>query len=173
MEQDIATRYLRQNYVVLTEEREMNDGARNIAGSFDLPLHADSNLTETNGEHEAVLLAENSLRSVFENAPDALLFCDCYGTILSVNAETERLFGYGRHELIGEKVERLIPERLRRSHEQQRVSYSISPTSRLMSESPTIFGLRKTALKRSTQRIAPGFKPRRVPLGKRTKGSSK
>lgn len=143
MEQNRFRHYrteVRPPYGVL---RGMNDRARDIARSFDLPLPGDASLAETSGEHEAFPLSENSLRSVFENAPDALLICDCDGTILTVNAETERLFGYGRHELIGGKVERLIPERLRGSHEQQRVSYSTSPTSRLMSESPTIFGLRR------------------------------
>lgn len=121
----------------------MNDGSRNIARSLDPPVHDSWSLAETSGDHGVFPLSEDSLRSVFENAPDALLFCDCDGTILSVNAEVERLFGYDRHELIGEKVERLIPERFRSPHEQQRASYSTSPTSRLMSETPVIFGLRR------------------------------
>ncbi len=121
----------------------MNDRPRNVACSFDSPLYADPNLAETSDDRGAFALSADSLRSIFKDAPDALLICDCDGTILSVNAETERLFGYGRDELIGEKVERLIPETLRISHQQQRANYSISPTSRLMSQSPTIFGLRR------------------------------
>jgi PAS domain-containing protein len=50
--------------------------------------------------------------SLFELAPDAMITSDERGSILEVNAELERQFGYRREESIGEKVERLVPQRL-------------------------------------------------------------
>jgi PAS domain S-box-containing protein len=50
-----------------------------------------------------------TLANFAERSPDAMLALDPQGRILWLNAQTERIFGYPRHELIG----RLIEWRLR------------------------------------------------------------
>ncbi len=57
-------------------------------------------------------LSELQFRTLLESAPDAFVIADAQGEIVLVNAQTERLFGYGRHELIGMPVELLVPSRL-------------------------------------------------------------
>ncbi|MGE3933475.1 MAG: ATP-binding protein [Rhodospirillaceae bacterium] len=52
-------------------------------------------------------------RSLLEAAPDAVIITDTGGRIVRVNAQTERLFGYTRDELIGTEVWRLLSERHR------------------------------------------------------------
>ena len=47
---------------------------------------------------------------LLEAAPDAMVCVDADGRIALVNAQTERLFGYGRDELIGQPVETLVPD---------------------------------------------------------------
>jgi PAS domain S-box-containing protein len=42
---------------------------------------------------------------LFEEAPDATLVSDSNGYILFLNAQTEKLFGYGRAELYGKPLE--------------------------------------------------------------------
>ena len=53
---------------------------------------------------------------IFEFAPDAIVVTDQQGRILRVNAEAEKIFGYGPNELIGQIVEVLVPEQLRSVH---------------------------------------------------------
>ena len=51
------------------------------------------------------------VEAVVEAAPDALVVVDAWGRISLTNAQTERLFGYPRDELLGQSIETLIPQR--------------------------------------------------------------
>jgi PAS domain S-box-containing protein len=57
--------------------------------------------------------AENRFRQLFEAAPNGMLMVGSDGTIVLANAQTEKLFGYGCEELLGQPVELLWPERCR------------------------------------------------------------
>ena len=87
--------------------------------------------------------SESVLRSLVESAPDALVVIDREGTILLINLQTEKLFGYNREELIGEKIELLVPERLRERHVGDRDRFFRYPDSRPMGIGLTLFGRRK------------------------------
>ena len=54
--------------------------------------------------------AERRFQLVFEFAPNAMVMTDEAGTILMVNAEAARIFGYPRAELVGRPIEMLIPQ---------------------------------------------------------------
>jgi PAS domain S-box-containing protein len=55
-------------------------------------------------------------RVLAETAPDAIITMDENSVILSVNPATERIFGYTVQELIGNKMDILMPERMRQRH---------------------------------------------------------
>ena len=57
-------------------------------------------------------------RDLIDAAPDGVIVCDHAGLIVLVNAETERMFGYGRDELIGQRIDILVPDRARAQHGQ-------------------------------------------------------
>ena len=61
-------------------------------------------------------VADSSFGGLLEGAPDAMVCVDRRGRIARVNAQTERLFGYQRDELVGEPVEILIPEHRGTAH---------------------------------------------------------
>lgn len=81
--------------------------------------------------------------ALFESAPDPMLTTDQEGRIQEVNAETEKQFGYNRQELIGEWIEKLIPERLREAHRLHREAYQRAPVYRPMDRGHNLFALHK------------------------------
>ncbi len=58
----------------------------------------------------------NRLWRLFEAVPNGVMAFDGNGRITLVNAQAEKIFGYPRKELIGQKSELLVPVRLRRQH---------------------------------------------------------
>ena len=66
---------------------------------------------------------EDKFRNLLEAAPDATIITNEFGDIVLVNHQLERLFGWQREELIGKKVEVLVPEYARTRHEKHRIDY--------------------------------------------------
>ncbi len=83
-----------------------------------------------------------TLQISIDDLPDGVVICDRFGTIQVFNGAFERCFGYSRDELIGRKVEILIPERFA-GHEKLRETYAQNPVSRPMGSVQRIFGRRK------------------------------
>jgi len=89
-------------------------------------------------------MEENKFRGLLESAPDAMVIVDENDEIQLVNKEAERLFGYHMDELIGKKVEMLIPKRFEGMHTEHRASFfSDDPEKRLTSARKELYGLNK------------------------------
>lgn len=87
--------------------------------------------------------AEKKFRGLLESAPDATVVVDKLGIINLINSQTEKLFGYGRAELVGQTIEILVPKRLRKKHSKHREGYYEEHPFRPMGVGLQLFGLRK------------------------------
>ena len=87
--------------------------------------------------------SESKFIGLLESAPDAMVIADRDGKIQMVNAQTERIFGYKREEILGREVEILIPERFHSNHTRHRHGYIEHPTTRSMGTGMELFGKRK------------------------------
>ncbi len=84
-----------------------------------------------------------SLLVILDSSPNALVMADAAGRIVMVNSMAERVFGYTREEMVGQKVEMLVPERLRGSHPGHRAGFFTAPQARPMGAGRDLFGRRK------------------------------
>jgi PAS domain S-box-containing protein len=83
--------------------------------------------------------ADEQFRLAIEAAPTGMLLMDRTGSIVLVNAQIERLFGYPRSELLGQPMEMLVPERCRTSIPKFRSGSFSAPAA----PAAELYGLRK------------------------------
>jgi len=83
------------------------------------------------------------LPSLLESIPDAIVAVDREGTIVQVNSQTQALFGYPHDELIGQRIELLVPERYRGVHKDHRSDFAAEPKVRRMGAGLDLHGRRK------------------------------
>jgi PAS domain S-box-containing protein len=105
---------------------------RSVARSASSPPRATQALAD-------ILLSSQFLESI----PDAIVAVQPDGTIVRVNSQTEALFGYRSGELVGKKIEVLVPERFRPQHKSHRASYAESPKIRRMGAGLDLKGRRR------------------------------
>lgn len=106
------------------------------------PSHHGSPEGERDGG-ETLGFSQATLAKLVEFSPDAMVTTDGQGRIEWMNAQTEKLFGYHRNELVGQPVELLVPERFRQMHLEHRRGYHRAPRTRPMGAGLGLYGRRK------------------------------
>ena len=135
------------------EEREYvrRDGSRVqvlVGGAVVTPTEsigfiADVTATEALRKLHEERAVDARFRGLLEAAPDAMVVVDSGGRIVFVNAQTERLFGHTREELLGGAVEMLLPAGQRANHVTHRNGFFADPCVRQMGAGRQLHGVRK------------------------------
>jgi PAS domain S-box-containing protein len=86
---------------------------------------------------------ERQVNALFEYATEGIVLTNGKGEIVLVNPEAERLFGYEKHQLLGQTIEILIPPRFHHSHEHARDHFYRHPGNRRMGQGRDLFARRK------------------------------
>src|SRR5437763_11823363 len=90
-------------------------------------------------------ITHDILAEIVEIAADAVICMDAFQRITFFNKGAETIFGYAATEIIGERIEVLIPERYRGNHASQVAEFGRSGVeARRMGERREISALRKT-----------------------------
>jgi len=87
--------------------------------------------------------AEEKFKALLDSAPDAMVVVNSKGEIVLINIQTEKIFGYNRDELLGQKVEVLIPDRYTDKHLHHREGFFTSARMRNMGAGLQLFGKKK------------------------------
>ena len=118
---------------------------------FPARLTTTPQLNQNNGEISGILIISKDVtdeirlaekfHSLLEAVPDATVIVDEHGMILSVNSQTEKLFGYNRNALAGKPVETLVPKRFQNVHPNHRQRFANEPQVRPMGIGLDLYGL--------------------------------
>ena len=100
-------------------------------------------ITERKQTEEALRESEERLRVMVESAPNGMVMVNAAGIILLVNPPFARQFGYGRYELLGQSIDRLVPERYRHQQSDHRSVLLSHPGGGPTSSRRDVIGMRK------------------------------
>lgn len=88
----------------------------------------------------------NILGALFTEATVGIIITNSRGIITKVNPFCEALFEYKKNELIGQKIEILLPKKSRKKHVDYRNKYISNPEPRSMGNNLELFGVRKSGI---------------------------
>lgn|GEM_PF-5421105 len=110
----------------------------------DSPASSDSEHRQPESHPQSHGLAgtQEHFRVAVESAPIAMVMVDEDGVVELANMEAHRIFAYPSGQMIGLKLEQLVPERISVSHVQMRQSFFERPEPRSMGVGRDLFGRR-------------------------------
>ena len=101
-----------------------------------------SQIIEVINDNTIEKISEKKFKELLSSAPDGMIITNKDGVIQMVNIQAEKIFEYPANELIGKKVETLIPTRFR-NHVKYRSDYAKDPHTRKMGGTAELVGKKK------------------------------
>lgn len=100
-------------------------------------------LGENQCAEDALREREAQLRAILSTASDAIITIDQRGIIVSANPSTERIFGYGPNELVGQNVSILMPTPYSHEHGEYLKRYLQTGEAKIIGIGREVMGKRK------------------------------
>ncbi len=135
-------------------EHVKKDGSHFWANTLINPIHGEGgilkgfakitrDITERKLAERALVTSETLLRAVVDGSPDAIVAISTDGIIQSINKNGVKMFGYARQELVGRKVNILMPWRLQDSHDGYMQNYKDTGEAKIIGIGREVEGQRK------------------------------
>jgi PAS domain S-box-containing protein len=105
-------------------------------------IYSQRDITQLKVARDAKLV-ETRFGALLESVPDAMLIVNAIGRIVLANSHAGRAFAYDTAELLGQRIEVLLPERYRNAHVHHRSTFSNQPHTRTMGRGLELYGLRR------------------------------
>jgi PAS domain S-box-containing protein len=93
------------------------------------------------GAEGVVRSKDQKLRDLLDAAPDAMAVVDNKGKMVLINAQLETLFGYRQEDLIGQPIEKLVPQKSCGQHHRHTLEFFANPRVRPMAANLDLYGL--------------------------------
>lgn len=133
--------------VIDHEPRTLSDGQKEalqaLARQVMSQMEYRKEIHKRKRENQFIAKTSDLMELMIESAPTGMLMADEHGSIVLANSLIDELFGYSREELIGSRIETLIPSRFKNDHENYRTGFFHSPEKRSMGSGRELFGLKK------------------------------
>lgn len=101
------------------------------------------NVSERRKAEEAVRASEMRLRTLTDAAAEAIVTANEDGRIVDWNKGAETIFGHAKEDIVGQLLERIMPERYRDAHRQGMKRYLATGAERVIGQSVELVGLRQ------------------------------
>jgi len=87
--------------------------------------------------------AREKYEKLLDSTPDAMLFVNTHNEIILVNAQFEKIFGYSQDEIVGKKLDILLPQRYKKNHSAMVHRFFGRPKTRAMGAHLEIYAIKK------------------------------
>ena len=83
------------------------------------------------------------LEALFDHVAESIIVADTEGIIKLANPASEKLFGYNESEMVGKRIEMLMPQNFAQKHKNHRDGYNKNPNPRSMGIGLDLFAQKK------------------------------
>ena len=83
------------------------------------------------------------LEALFDHVAESIIVADTEGIIKLANPASEKLFGYNESEMVGKRIEMLMPQNFAQKHKNHREGYNKNPNPRSMGIGLDLFAQKK------------------------------
>jgi PAS domain S-box-containing protein len=112
-------------------------------GSLEGIISVGIDITDRKKAEQALRDSEARIRTIIENAADGIIVIGVDGVVQSFSPAAERIFGYESDEIVGNKVDLLMPEPMRSEHDSYLKRYLDTGEKRVVGRNREVVGLRK------------------------------